>query len=568
MVDGIGPAGGELDGETSSRIRRSMGGGRALDPSLRSTMEGAFAADLSGVRVHADTSSARIARSMNAEAFTLGRDVYFADGAYAPDTPQGVQTVAHELAHVVDGGSGTVTRRVVHRRFAYKAADLDRTAPKRSVLQKMSMKKDPVAPLRKVLTGYEKIPTFVDELWWINQIIQASQGFLDAFRDNPTYASVVAVVEDIWFAAMADAAKLRAKANYLRDARAGADLQGYDPRNPYQKKPDVPANALPLQHQAAGAKAFVTSPARDLAQGKANAPANTGADATTLELMKKYGLDEADIVAIRAYSNEDFKYINPAVENQSYSKDTLDSLVDGDGRIKAKMDLAQSDDDRLNAKSAGGMWHEPDKAKRGAKVAGMQAEGRAQGGMLTAALQRMEPVPGTYLRGLSLNEAKLRQRFGSTVTWGTFTSMTVKPSVATAFADGDKSPFDRSVDDLHVILVIHTSQAYDIQSVSVQGDKEGEFLLLPGACLKVDKIERQATPFPETTKAVIPDRRKGVREYVRITLTQLSSEESAKIRSDKAIAEATAMRADAAPAVAAHAAWSATGGQVRTRRRR
>ena len=153
-VDGIGAAGGELDAETSSRIRRSMGGGRALEPSLRSTMEGAFAADLSGVRVHVDASSARIARSMNADAFTLGRDVYFAGGAYSPGTSQGLQTVAHELAHVVDGGSSTVTRQMVHRRLAYKVADLDRRAPKRSMLQKMSIKKDPVAPLRKVMTGY------------------------------------------------------------------------------------------------------------------------------------------------------------------------------------------------------------------------------------------------------------------------------------------------------------------------------------------------------------------------------------------------------------------------------
>jgi hypothetical protein len=45
-----------------------------------------------------------------AQAFTVGQDIYFAHGEYAPDTTAGGHLLAHELTHVVqrrtsgDGG--------------------------------------------------------------------------------------------------------------------------------------------------------------------------------------------------------------------------------------------------------------------------------------------------------------------------------------------------------------------------------------------------------------------------------------------------------------------------------
>ena len=40
-----------------------------------------------------------------AQAFTLGNDIYFDDGQYRPDTGSGRHILAHELAHVVQGGN-------------------------------------------------------------------------------------------------------------------------------------------------------------------------------------------------------------------------------------------------------------------------------------------------------------------------------------------------------------------------------------------------------------------------------------------------------------------------------
>jgi hypothetical protein len=79
----------------------TSGGGRPLDTSTRAFMEPRFGHDFSRVRVHTDASSNESARSVNALAYTVGRDVVFGAGQFAPQTTQGQRLLAHELAHVV-----------------------------------------------------------------------------------------------------------------------------------------------------------------------------------------------------------------------------------------------------------------------------------------------------------------------------------------------------------------------------------------------------------------------------------------------------------------------------------
>lgn len=51
-------------------------------------------------RIHTDSRAAQLAGSLHANAVTLGRDIFFAPGRYAPGTPAGDRLLAHELAHV------------------------------------------------------------------------------------------------------------------------------------------------------------------------------------------------------------------------------------------------------------------------------------------------------------------------------------------------------------------------------------------------------------------------------------------------------------------------------------
>ena len=75
--------------------------GQPLDRATRSFMESRFEQDFSRVRVHTDTRAAESARAVNALAYTVGRDLVFEAGRYAPQTNPGRELLAHELTHVV-----------------------------------------------------------------------------------------------------------------------------------------------------------------------------------------------------------------------------------------------------------------------------------------------------------------------------------------------------------------------------------------------------------------------------------------------------------------------------------
>lgn len=80
--------------------------GRPLDTAAREFMERRFGYDFGHVRVHADAAATGSARSVGARAYTVGQDVVFADGEYAPHTTAGRLLLAHELAHVIQQADG------------------------------------------------------------------------------------------------------------------------------------------------------------------------------------------------------------------------------------------------------------------------------------------------------------------------------------------------------------------------------------------------------------------------------------------------------------------------------
>jgi hypothetical protein len=92
------------EGRALSFLAQGSGGGGAPLPSAASaTLQQSYGADLSSVRVHTDEHADTAARGMNAEAFAAGEHIYFAGGAYAPDSDHGSFVLAHEVAHVVQG---------------------------------------------------------------------------------------------------------------------------------------------------------------------------------------------------------------------------------------------------------------------------------------------------------------------------------------------------------------------------------------------------------------------------------------------------------------------------------
>ena len=63
-------------------------------------MEQRLGADFDGVRLHTDARADRLSRSLQAQAFTTGNDIFFRRGGYAPGSATGRHVLAHELAHV------------------------------------------------------------------------------------------------------------------------------------------------------------------------------------------------------------------------------------------------------------------------------------------------------------------------------------------------------------------------------------------------------------------------------------------------------------------------------------
>jgi len=95
-------------GEAPASVERTLtSAGAPLAPVLRKDMEHRFGADFSGVRVHADSAAGDSARDVSAQAYTVGRDIVFAAGRFAPETQAGRRLLAHELTHVVQQGGGS-----------------------------------------------------------------------------------------------------------------------------------------------------------------------------------------------------------------------------------------------------------------------------------------------------------------------------------------------------------------------------------------------------------------------------------------------------------------------------
>ncbi len=100
-----GRAGGELSPGFARELEQSRAGGQTLDGATRAEMEGSLGANFGGVRLHTGEQANRLSRAINADAFTSGRDIFFRDGLYAPQSDDGRQVLAHELTHVLQQGS-------------------------------------------------------------------------------------------------------------------------------------------------------------------------------------------------------------------------------------------------------------------------------------------------------------------------------------------------------------------------------------------------------------------------------------------------------------------------------
>ncbi|MCC7505440.1 MAG: DUF4157 domain-containing protein [Saprospiraceae bacterium] len=87
--------------QLASQLNSSKGGGAPLPKQTLGSMNQAFGADFSKVRIHTGARAAEMSQGIQAKAFTHGSDIYFNQGQYSPESSEGKRLLGHELTHVM-----------------------------------------------------------------------------------------------------------------------------------------------------------------------------------------------------------------------------------------------------------------------------------------------------------------------------------------------------------------------------------------------------------------------------------------------------------------------------------
>ncbi|MEZ4362408.1 MAG: DUF4157 domain-containing protein [Kofleriaceae bacterium] len=83
-------------------------GPQPLPAELARRLSESIELDASRVRIHTDEHAAAAATLLHARAFTIGDDIYFAQGSYDPHSEAGLELLAHEVAHVAQHQRGAL----------------------------------------------------------------------------------------------------------------------------------------------------------------------------------------------------------------------------------------------------------------------------------------------------------------------------------------------------------------------------------------------------------------------------------------------------------------------------
>ena len=94
------------EGGSKPRVLQSVlhSSGKPLERSTRMFFESQFGRDFSSIRIHTGPKAAASAKSLNADAYTLGNEIVFNSEQYSPATTTGRRLLAHELTHSLQQG--------------------------------------------------------------------------------------------------------------------------------------------------------------------------------------------------------------------------------------------------------------------------------------------------------------------------------------------------------------------------------------------------------------------------------------------------------------------------------
>jgi Domain of unknown function (DUF4157)/Actin-fragmin kinase, catalytic len=120
---------GDAPPDLESAINSARGNGQSMGADLQAKMGEAIGADFSSVKIHTDSQSDQMNRSIQAKAFTTGQDIFFRQGAYDPGSSSGQELIAHELTHVVQQSGNLVSRSIDHSAVGSTSSSIEELSP-------------------------------------------------------------------------------------------------------------------------------------------------------------------------------------------------------------------------------------------------------------------------------------------------------------------------------------------------------------------------------------------------------------------------------------------------------
>lgn len=464
------PVGGAAAQEAA---RRGLVGASHALPHLPAIQRSFGRHDVGGVAAHSDAAAQEAAETLGAEAFASGEHVAF---AVAPD----LRTAAHEAAHVVQQRAGIELPGGLDRPGDGFERHADAVAERVVAGQSAEPLLDTIAGSRAAGPAVQRRLTVKARTLMATQtrgrgvtprspegVLAQLVGELQAYERTTEPAEVRRLLTQIrglvqhWhtIAPTPRGALERRRRDLLLQLeseveRERAQLQV---REVYTEQDD------PMEFLEAQTQYFAFDVAKDLEAGNVGRP-QINAGAESVAVVQDNEMTAAEVAAIRVFSMNDYRYINPAVAND-----------------RDWMAINYPNADR-------------------AEVTARMQEGAVHAAVMLEGLAKLPPWRGQTFRGERMTRALFDKKYvdAPSVKFGSFASMATVRSVAEEFADGsNKTPADATVS---VMVTLDVTYARDIGKLSTL-PREQEVLLLPGAEFVVERMKRLRTGRPGAANA-------------------------------------------------------------------